>query len=316
MKGLQEFYFNTEGGGEAGDSSGGAVPSDGGSVGADVSTSEHVNPDGGVVPEAPATENSAEGTWFEKATPEQAAFIKNKGWGDDPLRAIAGYRELEKFVGKDPERVLEIPREDDPEGSAAFWAKLGAGKEASDYAFDFGEDGTVLDQGYLEHMQEQFKEMGVPVSMAQKIAKANNDYLAERAAQGQEAYKQQVEADRQALQKEWGVGAEKSMAQAKAAAQKLQIPPEAVDAIEAKLGYANTIKMFAKLGSQLVEDGYVTGNSNAFNGQLTPAEAKSALESFNALDSNRAALADNTHPAHNKAVAERRRLIAMAFPDE
>ena len=126
MKGLQEFYLNTEGGGEAGDSSGGAVPSDGGSVGADVSTSEHVNPDGGVVPEAPATENSAEGTWFEKATPEQAAFIKNKGWGDDPLRAIAGYRELEKFVGKDPERVLELPREDDPEGAAAFWQKLGA----------------------------------------------------------------------------------------------------------------------------------------------------------------------------------------------
>ncbi len=74
-------------------------------------------------------------------------------------------------------------------------------------------------------------------------------------------------------------------------------------------GYAGCYKFLAGLGEKLSEDGFVTNETKnaAFSGMLTPAEAKSAWETFKADPLNVKALTDATHPGH--ALANQKRQV-------
>jgi hypothetical protein len=107
------------------------------------------------------------------------------------------------------------------------------------------------------------------------------------------------------------------MGRASTAAKTLGFPVDAVNAVEAAIGYGATMKLFANLGGKMVEDKFVSGDtSNSFTGELTPAEAASELETLK-LDKNfTAALTDGTHGGHKAAIAKRRALMEKAFPQQ
>lgn len=255
-------------------------------------------------------------TWFKGADSDTAAFITNKGWNDDPLRAVASYQHLEKLSGKDPSTIIELPRQDDPEAQKAFWQKLGAPEAADGYKFEAPE-GQQLDPSYEAWARETFLELGIPADKGAELFARNNKYHLDGQESTAKDYEQRVVADKTSLKEEWRDGHDKMMNRASVAAKTLGFPADAVNAIEATIGYGATMKLFANLGGKMTEDGFVSGDeSNGFKGELTPAEAASELETLK-LDKNfTSALTDRTHAGHQAAIAKRRALMQKAFPQE
>jgi len=302
-------HFLMEGGGDGtgGDASSGAAGTDTGAAGTDTNGGTG-SVDGDVSGHAD--------TWFSGADTETAAFITNKGWNEDPLRAVASYQHLEKLHGKPADSVIELPRADDPEGQRAFWTKLGAPETAEGYELTAPE-GQQLDPKYQEWARNKFHELGISADTAAALFAANNDYFNEAQAATAKDYEAQVVVDKQTLKDEWRDGHDKMMNRASTAAKQLGFPVDAVNAIEATMGYAKTMKLFADLGGKMTEDNFVSGDtSNGFKGELTPSEATAELEALK-LDKNfTAALTDRTHPGHQAAVAKRRALINKAHPEQ
>lgn len=253
-------------------------------------------------------------TWFKGADTETAAFITNKGWNDDPLRAVASYQHLEKLHGKPADSLIELPRQDDPEAQKAFWEKMGAPTAAEGYKFEAPE-GQQLDPKYETWARDKFLELGIPADKAAALFHANNEYYNASQAEVEKEYEQTVAADKIALKEEWRDGHDKMMGRASTAAKTLGFPVEALNAVEAAIGYGATMKLFANLGGKMTEDTFVSGDeSNSFSGELTPAEAASELETLK-LDKNfTSALTDGTHAGHKAAIAKRRGLMEKAFP--
>ena len=253
-------------------------------------------------------------TWFGKADEDTAAFITNKGWNEDPLRAVESYRHLEKLSGKDPEKLIELPREDDPEGQKAFWQKLGAPETADKYELTAAE-GQELDPDYVTWARETFLELGIPADKAKALFEKNNARFNATQDAIAEEYETKVTADKEALKTEWRDGHDKMMHRANNAAKILGIPADAIDAIEATMGYGATMKLFANLGTKMSEDNFVSGDGGpGFKGESTPAEALAELDTLK-LDLNFSkAITDRTHPGHTAAVEKRRALMTKAYP--
>jgi hypothetical protein len=255
-------------------------------------------------------------TWFKGADTDTAAFITNKGWNDDPLRAVASYQHLEKLHGKPADSLIELPRADDPEAQKAFWEKMGAPTEAAGYKFEAPE-GQQLDPKYETWARDKFLELGIPAEKAAALFHANNEYYNANQAEIAKEYEQKVVVDKAALKEEWRDGHDKMLNRASTAAKSLGFTVDALNAVEAAIGYGATMKLFANIGGKMTEDNFVSGDeSNSFNGELTPAEAASELETLK-LDKNfTSALTDGTHAGHKAAIAKRRALMEKAFPQQ
>lgn len=295
---LKHFLMEGEGDGT------GANDSSGGNAG------EHGNND-------PA--NSDQGTpaqdkpWYNGASEDVVAFIQNKGWQDDPLRVVEGYRNAEKLVGADPKSIVKLPREGDADGWNEVWTRLGAPESADGYEFDAPE-GVTVDAEYMNWAKEMFAGLKVPASMAKQIVAKNNELVAQREAAAEEQYNNQVAADKEALKKEWAQGHDNMMNVAKQAANSLGFTPEMVDSIEKTVGYAGTYKFLASLGEKMGEAKFVSGDGNQGGDptNITPAQAQAKVAEFNLQWGD--ILRDPTHPLHKGKVAERRQLIGLAYP--
>jgi hypothetical protein len=209
-----------------------------------------------------------------------------------------------------------MPRPDDTAGQRALYAKLGMPESADKYDFKAPE-GVQLDEGRMTWAKQAAHAAGLSQKQFEQFAAAEIQYHQEQAAAQAKEYEAYVAADRAELQKEWGVGFDKKMVQAKAAAAGLGIKGEVIDGIESVLGFSGTMKLFADLGMKMGEDGFVTPEARAtgFNAILTPEEAKVQWEQ-KLLDANfKGALLDRTHPGHKAAAAEQQRMFKLMFPE-
>ena len=131
-----------------------------------------------------------------------------------------------------------------------------------------------------------------------------------------EDYNLGVASDKQALAREWGGGFERMMNAATTAAKSLEFSGEMVDALEQSLGYANTMKFFAKLGQRLGEVKFVGGDTKGgrFSDTLTPEEAKTQWETMKVDPVASAALRDSQHPGHKAAKEKQTKLFQIMYP--
>lgn len=252
------------------------------------------------------------GAW-DGADEETAAYIKNKGWASG-VDAVRSYQHAERALKTDPSRILIRPREDDVEGQKAFWQSLGAGKSADEYQLKAAE-GIKVDENFQKWAQGTFAELGIPKATAQKLFDMNNAYQAERQAQFEQEYTNQVKMDQEELKGLWRDGHDRMVALGQNAAKKLGFDEETLNAIEVHRGYKNTMMFMAELGKKMSEDSFVTGDTDGIRGGLTPAEAKVQLDALKLDETFSKALLDPTHPGHAGAVEKRRSLIRIANPE-
>jgi hypothetical protein len=252
--------------------------------------------------------------WHGITDAEAAQYVANKGW-QSPADVIKSYQGAEKLIGRDPNTLLVLPRADDPNGLLSVMDKLGRPADPTKYEFDLPQ-GADPNNPYLQWARSTFHKLGLPAPMAKALVKEQDAFMAAQAEQMQKDYNTAVENDKAALLKEWGGGHERMLTTAKMAASALGFTGEMVDALEAQLGYAGTMKFFADIGSKMSEDTLHTGDGKqtSFDGAaLTPADAKAQWDAMRMDQNTMAALRDKSHPGHKVAQEKQTRLFKVMY---
>lgn len=212
--------------------------------------------------------------WYGQADEATAAYITNKGW-DNPIKAIESYRNLEKFAGGS-KNLLEIPGPDaEPSKLDEFYNRLGRPDAPEKYDLKVPEGGSP-------ELTDWFKQTAHKHGLTTKQAGAL--YSEWNAKSGETMQSMEAEARQQSekaigdLKKEWGQGFDKQIDMGKRAVTALGFDQPTLSAYEAKLGTADMLKLFAKLGSKMGEDSFEDGNRGGGSGfGTTPAEARQQI---------------------------------------
>lgn len=211
-----------------------------------------------------------------------------------------------------------MPRADDPDGLRAVHSKLGMPETADKYEFGTPAEGELpVNEEYATWARGAFHKAGLSSAQAKALFADNNEYMKGVHARGEEEYALSLQTDKATLLQEWGGGHERMMNAANTAAKNLGFTGDMIDAMETAVGYADTMKFFAKLGQKLGEDGFVSGDGGrqpGFDGALTPDEAKQQWETMKIDPAAVAALQNIDHPGHKAAKEKQTRLFAIMYP--
>jgi len=210
--------------------------------------------------------------WWSGLDDVHKGHVQSKGWDKlDPaaaaVAAAQAHREAQQYVGAPASELLRIPKQEDAAGQVAFWEKLGAQKDKAGYKLDDVKyaDGTPLKPALVDSLTAAAAELHMPVEMFTRFATKVVQY--QEGEQKAELASRQVaiQAEREKLATNWGAQADVNKFVAGRAVAALNIPPEAVTALENAAGYAATMEMFRDLGVRLGEAKFVTGASGGDN---------------------------------------------------
>lgn len=215
--------------------------------------------------------------WYGQVDEATSAYITNKGW-DNPVKAIESYRNLEKFAGGS-KNLLEMPGPDAEQAKIdEFYNRLGRPEAPEKYDLKMPEGG---DPALADWFKQTAHKNGLTTKQAGALFNEWNAMSGEKMQSWEAEARQQSEKAIGDLKKEWGQGFDKQIDMGKRAVAALGFDEPALSAYEAKLGTADMLKLFAKLGSKMGEDSFEDGNRGGGSGfGTTPAEAKQQIESL------------------------------------
>lgn len=230
---------------------------------------------------------------------------------DGLARSYAG---AAKMVGMDKGRIVALPAEGDEAGFAELYAKLGRPEAPDKYGFKPPE-GITVDAKLQEGFAKTAHQLGLNVKQAEGLyawwngeGKAAGEVIAARNAQA-------LQAGEAALKTEFGAAYTQNMDLAHKALAHYGTP--ALNAELEHTGDGNrpeVVKMFAKLGRQLSEDG-ILGKGGGGGDQLaSPTEAKQQINALRADKGFSAAYNNSRDPGHADAVARMQKLYEQAHP--
>lgn len=210
--------------------------------------------------------------WWSGLDDVHKGHVQSKGWDKlDPaaaaIAAAQAHREAQQYVGAPASELLRMPKPDDAAGTAAFWQKLGAPADKAGYKLDDVKftDGSPLDPSFVEAMVTAAAELHMPAEMFQRFMASSvkimeNDEKAEVATTTAT-----MQAEHAKLAENWGAQADVNKFVAGRAIAALNVPIEAVNALEKSVGYAATMEMFRDLGVRLGEAKFISGASGGDN---------------------------------------------------
>lgn len=235
---------------------------------------------------APATGVTTEtvnpGSWMAGFNDDLKGYVGTKGF-KGPGDLAEAYRNFEKLQGVPQDRVLKLPETfyDEkgaltPEGRA-IRERLGAPKDAKDYAFDLPKENA--DPKLMEGFKKFAMDNGLTKQDAEGVVKFWNEYQGAMGKEMAEAATLKFQQETKALEGEWGMAAEQNKNIARQAVANLGLTPQQVDGISASLGHAATMKLLHKLGAAVGEASFVGGKS-AGEKLSTPDQAASEIKSL------------------------------------
>ena len=276
------------------------------------------SPAPGGAPAADPPSASAQPVAFAETLPEdirgEAAFRDIKDLG-----ALAkSYLNATKMIGGRPEDLVRLPGPDDVDGWNGVFTKLGRPESPDKYQFTAPKlpEGVQLD----EKLQGAFAEMAHKTGLTTKQAAAlydwyNTETVGRLTASAQETTAKAAAAEA-ALKTEWGAAYETNLNLAKSALTHYGDDKVSAELIEKGLGNnPEVIKLFAKLGKQLSEDGLL-GKGVAGQGGLSPAEAKQQIHALHQDEAFMKAYRDAKAPGHQDAVKKIQQFYEYAYPQE
>ena len=211
--------------------------------------------------------------WNAGFDEDTQAYVGAKGW-QSPADLLTSYRNLEKFAGGS-KALVELPGEDaDPQKINDFYAKLGRPDSPDKYDLKMPAD---ADPKVTEFYKSLAHKHGLSAKQAVGLYGEWNEFIT--------GLGQQSEADMQAtserevldVKKEWGQAFEQNLDAGRRAAAALGYDQSKLDAMESKLGTAETLRLFATLGSKMGEDSFAGGEREGSSFALSPAVAKQQI---------------------------------------
>lgn len=225
----------------------------------------------------------------------------------DVASLAKSYREAAKLIGSS----IRIPGPNaSPEEVAAFRAKLGVPESPEGYRMDAPpEVAPLLDGEMLDRFKQAAHRLGVP---AQAVAGLWQWYLGELREQ-QRGVAQMTKQVAAQLREEWGDALfERNVALAQRTVREFG-GEELIEFLDATgLGnHPGLIKLFARVGHLLAEDGHVPGD---VNGIVTPEAARQRIAEIMSNPEHPYHRKYYGTPGHEEAVAEVSRLFQLAYP--
>lgn len=219
-------------------------------------------------PAATSTAAPTPTSWIESLG-DLKGYAELKGW-KEPKDVVSSYQNFEKFKGIPQERLLTLPEKDDDPNWGNVYQRLGKPATKDDYKIDAGEKETT------EFVKNLFHESNLTQKQAENVLKKFTEFNSAKAQEAQKAVAQKLELEAGELKKEWGLAYNENVQKAKNAAQKLGIDGETIDALESVMGHKKLMGLFAKIGTSVSEDSFVSGKSQQFQ-NLTPDAARAKI---------------------------------------
>jgi len=205
---------------------------------------------------AAAGQGTPAATWTDGLPDELKGFALNKGW-DEPVKALVGYRELEKFVGADKAgRAIVLPSDTaTPEERAEFNRRIGVPDKAD--AYELPIPAEFPDPNFGKQASELFLKHSIPKANGQALIGDFMKLVQDGQAAESTADTQKFQAEEAALKDGWGEDFNKNIDIAKRGAKKLGFSDEIIDQLETKAGFAGVMKALHAAGVMLGEGRFV-----------------------------------------------------------
>ena len=209
---------------------------------------------GGVTPPKAFFEDPAVVTGLE---PEALQWLGNKKYATaaDAIKAAHG---LEKLLGADKAgRAIVVPEAvDNIEQLAPIFDRLGRPKDATGYDFGLkeGDDPTVS-----QALAPVMHKAGVTKAQAKVLAEGYNEVVANFDAKIEADVRAEVANQQAALKTEWGAQHDDNVKLAQLTASKLGMSKEQMAKIEGAVGYAELLKLFHRVGTQIIDPELIGG---------------------------------------------------------
>lgn len=236
---------------------------------------------GGANPGATATTPSAP-SWMEGFDEDTRAYVGNKAW-QSPADMLNSYRALERYAGGS-KSIVELPGEDADEAKVnEFYNKLGRPESPDKYGLK-APDGA--DPKVTEFYSQIAHKHGLTAKQAQGIFGEWNEFITGLGAQSEAEMAAAAEREITDIRKEWGQAFQQNLDAGRRAAAALGYNQEKLNALEAKLGPAETLRLFTTLGAKMGEDSFAGGEREGSSGfGLTPAAARQQIADLK-MDNN------------------------------
>lgn len=243
-------------------------------------------------------------SWYEgKIDAETIGMWQNKVGADlsDPVKVAQKlteiYRGAEKLVGIRPDELVRFPKDASDEASwKNIYTRIGVPAEAKEYdlAGIKTADGKELDAAFADTMRGALHSAKVPKDRAPDVVKAVVKHMDAAEATRAADLTLQVNAEKQALDRNWGPNRDGNLFVAKSALEKLGtaagLKPDQIqagwDALSkvGGIGASYAMEMLRIAGSRMGEDKYV-GGGGSHGGVLSQQQA---LDEINTLKQDRA----------------------------
>jgi hypothetical protein len=246
------------------------------------------------------------GNWYDSFDDnELKGYVANKGW-KDPRELADGYRNLEKLLGG--EKIPMPKGAEDKDGWNRVYDSLGRPKTADEYKLPVpeGDDGA-----FAKVASGKFHELGLSAAQAQGLAEWWNATQAENQQNFTQQSAAKIEADMQALRKEWGGAYDENVEFGRRAAREYGLDEAKLTKIENALGTSEMLKLMSQIGRAQGESKFVDGENKSNRFGMTPEAARSRVEQLRGdREWTAKYLAGNAD-----ATEELNRLMKLAYPD-
>lgn len=225
------------------------------------------------------------------------------------------YLSQQELIGADR---IAIPKEDDTEGWAKLYNKLGRPEKSESYEYTkpAGSEGLTFDEDLVKQYQAKFHELGLTKKQGEAIFKLYNDNVVSKiqnlAADGEKRRNDAISV----LKAEWGQAYDQNINIARNVIKDLG-DEDLIPFLE-ETGLGNDprlIKIFYNIATKTSEDSFRQGgNGGSFLN--TPEQAKAKITQLHNDEKFMQAYNTKQHPEHNDAVKRMAALFEQAYPGE
>ena len=189
---------------------------------------------------------------------------------------VKGWSGAEKFMGVPADQIMRLPKDGDTAALDAVYSKLGRPADPKGYKFDTIEG---FDAKGLDGLRPAFHKLGLNNAQANGLVKELVSQEAAEQTTKKAEFDAKVLAENELLQREWGAAHEKNTRVVQGVARELGVSVEAIDALEAAIGTAATLKLFHTIGTKFGgEDRFIgSGTGPGFKGVMSPDAARARI---------------------------------------
>jgi len=269
-------------------------------------------PSGGANPAPPATSTTGF-DWKSVGVDDAGINLVNDRQWKSPADLLKSYTNLEKLTGVPADKLIRIPKDNDPAAWNEVYTKLGRPESAEKYVIPIPE-GQPKD--FANEAAKWFHEAGLPQSSVTKIAEKWNGFVEaqQKATMEKQAQENQVQIND--LKKAWGPNYEQNAAIVDRAAETFGMNQDQLSALKDVLGPKGAMEFLHNIGSKIATESTKDPAGMTQRGEFTmsPDQAKAKIAQLKGDRSFSQLFVSQDPKQRMEARAEMDRLHKLAYP--